>query len=214
MKKILAIAVLLIPLIIYLASFKIAAFDERFYKGEFSRYGVYENFPEADSINSGLLHYLQYEKERTLVDIDVFNAKEKQHLLDVKIAVQMLLRLLSVSVFIFIILIFAAYFSDKKSFLDLLSRIFILGGTVTLIYAFLFYLLAVLNFGFLFDGMHRLFFKEGTWLFDASNAVVRIYQEQIFYDIVVRIAALASIISLTLILAGIVYKRHYRHLLR
>ena len=84
--------ILSVPFILYLGNFKLIAFDEQFYEKEFSKYGIYDDFSEdVDAINSKLLYYLRYDKTDEYVEIDMFDEKEKDHLLDVKNVIQKVL---------------------------------------------------------------------------------------------------------------------------
>lgn len=200
---ILAIIILLvlnIPLILYLVNFRSVAFSENFYKKEFLKYNIYNEFPEDDIevINSNLLTYLRYDKTDDYVKIDLFDEREKEHLLDVKDLVQKVLIFLNIMIILFIILVFVLFFTDKKDFVKNLSLAMIWGGIVTFLDAFAFFILVRLNFSSLFDTFHKTFFVDGSWLFDEGSDMVTMYTSQFFYDatlnIIVRTLAIAFIL--------------------
>ena len=85
--------ILIVPVVIYLYNFNSIAFDENFYKKEFSKYNVYNNLKNnyIENINNDVLNYLQFEKNNNLIENNFFNEREKIHLLDVKDLIQTIL---------------------------------------------------------------------------------------------------------------------------
>jgi len=209
--SIIILLILDIPFILYLFSLKSVAFDENFYKKEFLKYDVYSEFPDEDidQINSDLLYYLKYDQTDEYVNIDLFNEKEKEHLIDVKNLMQKFLIFLNVIAVLLIILIFSLSFIDKKKLIKNLSLVFIWGGIITFADALCFGLLIKINFKGMFNLFHKMFFKAGTWLFDSNESLVRIYQERIFYDITFNIAVKTFILAFILILIGFLYNEKF-----
>ena len=74
--------VLDVPFIIYGFNFNSVAFDEDYYKKEFSKYNVYGNLENyaIEKINSDVLNYLKNEKNNELIKNEFFNEREKIHL--------------------------------------------------------------------------------------------------------------------------------------
>ncbi|MFH2028381.1 MAG: DUF1461 domain-containing protein [Nanoarchaeota archaeon] len=190
--------IIIIPQILTLLAAKNITFDENFYRVEFVKHEVYENFPDVNEVNSKLLHYLRYDKTDNLVDIDKYNDREKQHLLDVKWVVQGLLSYLNYIAIACVVLIITLFFLNKKEFTYNMGAVCVFGGGLTFLLALLIVILSQLNFGFLFTKFHQAFFKAGTWLFSAEDNLIKIYQEKIFFDI------LQNILFTALFLAGIV----------
>ena len=89
-------------IMIFGLSFRLAAFDEGFYKKEFAKYGVYENLQGHDvkSINKGVLDYLLKE-DGNIIAGSFFNEREKGHLLDVRIIIRKFLFIYHASIFFF-----------------------------------------------------------------------------------------------------------------
>lgn len=208
---ILVLLILDIPFILYLLNLKSVAFNEEFYKKEFLKYDIYDEFPgdDIEVINSELLYYLRYDKTNNYVGIDLFDEREKQHLYDVKELVQKSLLFLNAMIMLFIILIIALIFIDKKNSIKKISLALIYGGAVTFLDAFVFFIIVKLNFGGFFDIFHKTFFQDGTWLFDEGTEMVTLYTANLFYDATLTIVVWTLVIALIIILSGlfILYKR-------
>jgi len=196
---IVTLLILNIPLILYLLNFKLVAFNKNFYKKEFLKYKIYDDFPgdDIEVINSDLLYYMRHGKGDEYVNIDLFNDKEKGHLVDVKKIIQTAFVLLNVSIIFSILLIGALFWTDKIGFRKKISWTLIYGGIFTFFIALVMFILIKINFNSFFDGFHKTFFKDGTWLFDEGSDIIRLYTSQFFYDttlsIVIRTLAIAFI---------------------
>lgn len=185
--------ILIVPIIIYGFNFNSVAFDENFYKKEFSKHNVYNNLKDYDieKINNDVLAYLKFEKNNKLIEDNFFNKREKTHLLDVKNLIQTLFNIYYFSIFfiilLIIILIILLNFNFKKiikMFLIILS----IGSLLTLLYAVLFFLLSNFNFNFVFDLFHKTFFSAGTYIFNPEfENIVVLYPENLFFDFLVKI---------------------------
>lgn len=207
-KIIFIIAILLIieiPFILYLFNSNLVAFNEKFYKKEFLKYNIYQKFPDKDidAINSNLLDYLRYDKTDEYIKIDLFNQEEKEHLLDVKNLIQKSMIFLNTLIILVIILIAALFLIDKKKFIRKLSLAFIWGGIITLIDALCFALLIKINFNFIFTLFHKLFFKQGTWLFEAGSNIIKLYPSEFFSDIALHIATKTLILAFIFTIMGL-----------
>src|SRR3989338_2178370 len=113
-------------------SLKHAAFNEKFYKKEFVKYGVYEKLDgyDIEAINKDVLGYLRKENIN-IISGDFFNGREKDHLLDVRVLVNNILLAYHVSIFLFFILIFilaAMLDFDFKKLLSAIAKVILLGS--------------------------------------------------------------------------------------
>lgn len=197
------ILIIVIPLILYLLSFKIIVFNENFYDKKFNEYSVYENLKEHDikNINKELLDYLRNKRDN--LNNDFFNQRELGHLKDVKDVFNFLSILFYVTIIISISLIFSLYQINKKNIKKTFAKILLFSGILTFFYAFIFWLLSRFNFRFLFDIMHKTFFKAGTYVFDPSyEKIVLLYPQEIFYGLALNIGVNTLVFSGILILTG------------
>ena len=63
-------------------------------------------------------------------------------------------------------------------------------------------LLAVVGWQLWFDTFHRLFFAPGTWLFNASDALIRLVPEKFWFDTALSLAGLSLAAGLLVALIG------------
>ncbi|GHD09707.1 lipoprotein intramolecular transacylase Lit [Zhihengliuella salsuginis] len=75
------------------------------------------------------------------------------------------------------------------------------GAVATLVAAVALAALAILNWGAFFTGVHGLFFADGTWTFQYSDTLLRLYPEQFWVDagigvgVLVLLAVVATLIA-------------------
>ncbi len=70
-------------------------------------------------------------------------------------------------------------------------------------------LLAVIGWQLWFDTFHRLFFAPGTWLFNASDALIRLVPEKFWFDTALSLAGLSLVDSLLVALMGWYLQRRF-----
>lgn len=192
-----------IPLFLYLFNFRLIVFNENYYRNEFQKYNVYGEFPAKDinKINHDLLLYLKNDKTQNRVNINFFNQKEKEHLLDVKNLIQKSILSFYIVIFDIIILVIILFYLMKKKIKRYIPIILIWGGALNFIDAFIFYLLVKFNFVWIFSLFHRIFFEPGTWVFDTN--IVELYPLGFFYDITAKIVLNTLIMALIVIIIGV-----------
>lgn len=177
------ILVLNLIILVYLTSFKLNAFNEKFYGKEFEKYDVYGKFPEhdIDKINSGLLLYLKGRSDS--YDKELFNQREISHLEDVKILIGKIGIFYYFILIISILLIIFLFLLDKKGFMRDISIVSFYSGLSIFIFSLVLVILIVFNFDNVFTLFHRMFFVSGSWIFSSSDSLVNIYPSGFFYDI-------------------------------
>lgn len=203
-KPIAILLIILIPILLFLLSFKLVIFNENFYKREFLKYDVYDKLSEynIEKINKDVLDY--FKNNDKLLKNDFFDEKEKSHLLDVK-------NLIYTSNFIFyflliliIILFFLLFIKNKKNIKKYTWNIFYLGGALTFAEVFILWLLSLINFNFLFTLFHKIFFPMGNWMFNTN--IIILYPQGFFYDALVRIVFYTLAMGLILILISLLIR--------
>ena len=208
-------------IMIFGLSFRLAAFDEGFYKKEFAKYGVYENLQGHDvkSINKGVLDYLLKE-DGNIIAGSFFNEREKGHLLDVRIIIRKFLFVYHASIFFFFALIFillALTSYGIKKFLSLISKIILSAALSTMLLALALFFASFTGFETIFQKFHETFFLPETFLFDPNfEKIVVLYPENIFFDLLARIilfAVLSSVIAGG-VCAGFLGKDFFKKLLK
>lgn len=109
----------------------------------------------------------------------VFNERELEHMLDVKVLVQLALK-----TWLGVLVVFTAagvwYWRAQKSeiFLAALAR----GGLLTILLVLALLLYLALNFNQLFIDFHSLFFEGDSWLFAYSDTLIRLFPIRFWRD--------------------------------
>jgi len=196
--------VISIPFILYLSNLKILLFNENYYKKEFQKHNVYENLKDHDieKINRDVLDYFKNKDE--LIKNDFFNKEEKSHLLDVKNLINDVFYLFNLLIVIFIVSSIILYFLNKKKFLKHFSLSLVIGGAITLLDAFLFWLIIKLGFDKMFTLFHKLFFK-GNWMFSTlTDKIIILYPQNFFFDFTYEIVIRTLILAFVLVVIALI----------
>lgn len=194
-------AVLAAAQLIFLANFMLLLFNESYYDSEFRKLGIYEQFPDAASINKGIMDYYRGEKES--VDGSLFSEREKAHLADVKSVIRKAasyMGFLTVAGISLLLAIFAIAGNKKEALNHAAKAIILSSAAVITVAAALF--LATSAFPQMFEAFHQAFFAPGTYMFDESDSLIRLYPQQFFYDFAYT-AVLNSAITAATIMAAI-----------
>lgn len=195
--------ILVMPLLIFLLVFNFAFLSESFFKAAFSKYGVYEKFPDAEAMHQKVIDYISGDSDELPPD---FNDREKEHLRDVKKVISALTITLYIMVALFVFLLVASSFMLKAntSIINFIGRILMWGGIATVAVAILLLLAVKFDFGATFESMHQMLFAQGTYLFDpAKESIVNLYPEQLFMDLGIRISIWTVVVAVLAILLGL-----------
>lgn len=186
-------------LTIYLSSAKHIAFNENFYKAEFSKNKVYDKIENADIIAKGLMGFFKNKNKIPLI----FNEKEQSHLRDVKKLIEkgstMLISLSLTNIILLSLLLFS---SENKT--KLLSKLTIFSGIFGLIIPLT---IIVSEFSALFIKFHLIFFPHGNWQFSFASTLITLFPQQFFYGALIRIIINSVILSVALLIFGFVLSR-------
>ena len=129
-------------------------------------------------------------------DTPLYNERELSHMKDVKVVYQASRAVLGVML-IFVILTILLVWKNPDSlggFLRALRN----GAWLTIALIGVVIVLIMTSFDALFDGFHRIFFTEESWLFWESDSLIRLFPEKLWVDGFTLTAAL------TLIFAGLI----------
>lgn len=182
----------LIPFLVLLLSFRLVVFDADFYKSEFEKHGIYEKFDkEADSAVENLIAYMKSNISLS----DFFNEREKLHMADVKAIVQKLF----ISLYILSCIILLSLLYNRTYFFKSLFY----GGILTLIVTPLFFIFAYTSFDFLFYKFHEVSFSNDFWKLNPEvDNLKALMPDSFFYDALLRIFFISSVISVLFVLVG------------
>jgi integral membrane protein (TIGR01906 family) len=96
---------------------------------------------------------------------------------------------------VLVILGFWAWFGAwRKEFKQGLGR----GGWLTVILLGTILVLVMLSFGVVFVAFHNVFFAAGTWTFEYSDTLIRLFPERFWRDIFLWVGGLTLASGLTL----------------
>lgn len=181
-----------IILFVILLSFTIHIFNKGFYSQKFEENGAYATFGKdrVDKINSEVFGYFLLKND---LETDFFNSREKDHLKDVR-------TLFITGYILFFVLAIFLYFYRQN-----LLKLLLISGIIGLLTIFIIFFLSFMDFNFLFTLFHKIFFKEGTWIFDSG--ITQIYTYDLFYDIFFRSLITSILLFITLILALFIKNR-------
>ena len=194
--------ILILPFLIFLLVLNLIGFDRQFYQQKFFQYGVGKNISSAASLHSGVVDFIKGKANELPSE---FGERERQHLLDVRKVINISTIVLYALIILFTLLLIMSIFTLKINNLitNFVGKILVFGGFLTLALAAILFLLINLDFPLTFESFHGLLFEKGTYVFDpAKEMLVKLYPEQVFMDLGIRISKLTLIGSAIIILTG------------
>jgi integral membrane protein (TIGR01906 family) len=202
MKVVRILFFLLIPLIVFLASLRMSAFDEEIYSTQFAGEKFYQENPEAKSLAFGILHYI---KTGQSMDSPYFNENELVHLKDVREIIRLCFIVLMASAVILGLCILILLV--KKDINELLASVQA-GGISSLVIVFVLGVVSVISFDALFVKLHEVMFNNNLWLMNPrTDIVINLFPQGLFVAIWKRIMLYSSVSSLVLVLAPFAVRR-------
>ncbi|NWG16659.1 MAG: TIGR01906 family membrane protein [Chloroflexi bacterium] len=127
----------------------------------------------------------------------MYNARELHHMQDVKWVTQVAFIVVLVLAILITVMIVALI--RKKQTRPLLRRALLHGSLLTLAAIFAIVIVAIFNWNVFFNAFHQFFFESGTWRFQYSDTLIRLFPEQFWFEAVLAIGCL------TFVAAGLVY---------
>ncbi len=123
----------------------------------------------------------------------LYNARELEHMVDVKNVVKSAMRVLLVGFISLILLAIWAWMGKwLNDYLIGLQR----GGIFVLVLLGLIILSVVLAFNLIFVIFHEIFFKAGTWTFLYSDTLIRLFPERFWQDAFLTVGGLSIALGL------------------
>lgn len=157
------------------------------------------------------LEYAPYAVEYLLNDSDIsylgdltfpngsplFNARELQHMEDVKVVTRNA----------YLILIWGGLVAIGVGFLlwlgpntrQVLRKALFSGSILTLSLILAIIIAAVVAWDYFFTTFHQLFFESGTWRFAYSDTLIRLFPEQFWFDAAIAIGGMTILWALTIL---------------
>ncbi|NBK96452.1 MAG: TIGR01906 family membrane protein [Erysipelotrichia bacterium] len=205
--------------IIFVSCINLFAFNRSFYNYEYDRLNTAKNLGMSDTslyvATDTLLDYLQGHRSNINVQVEVnqktrevFDEREKAHMVDVKNLYQDALLVRNVMVVVVIALALFLYYDRKKEFKEVMSyayiRIFIL--SLFLLSALLLY--AISDFTTFWTNFHKVFFTNDLWLLNPNTSLmINMFPETFFYHLVFAIATSFIVIITSLFVYSLRYQK-------
>lgn len=211
LKKILVLLLILnMPVLLILGSFRVSAFNMYFYENEFSKYEP--DVEDAIGITAGLLIFL-LDKEASINYISDFNEEEQVHLVEVKDLIHKALKVFYISLLFFVLASAWLFFMDRKNFKFNMGLVCFYGGGLSAVLIMIGSLLSLLNFESVFASFHHLFFVT-AWRFPADFLLIKLFPQEFFFDVTLKIVLTAYAASIFFILAGLYSLNKVKYLKR
>jgi integral membrane protein (TIGR01906 family) len=137
--------------------------------------------------------------KQTLQGIPVYNPREVSHMIDVRAVFQSIFQVWQAA---FILALLFGFIVWRKGGRKLLSSAIQSGGLLTSGFILSIGLLAVFAWQFWFNTFHLLFFKPGSWLFSYSDALIRLFPMEFWFDATLTISVLSLFGGLIIALIG------------
>ena len=118
----------------------------------------------------------------------VYNERELRHMVDVKNVLGEVLKIWLASLAALIVLGVWAWFGH---WWDLFKHGLGRGGWLTVILIATVLVFVIFGFGVFFVFFHNLFFQSGTWMFEWSDTLIRLFPERFWRDIFILVGALS-----------------------
>lgn len=131
--------------------------------------------------------------------MQVFNEREVAHMADVRNVFQIILRIWQGS-FILLLLLGVVFLKsgERIAFASAIKQ----GGIVSSVIILTVGLLAIFAWDAWFELFHRFLFVPGTWLFSYSDALIRLFPVEFWFDATVTLAIIGFVGGLALALGG------------
>ena len=119
----------------------------------------------------------------------IYNERELEHMLDVKIVIQGALRVWMASL---VLLALLGVWAWRGGWLVEYRRGLRRGGWLTVWLLLGIILFVLLAFGVIFVWFHQIFFQSGTWMFFYSDTLIRLFPERFWRDTFIAVGVLAG----------------------
>ncbi len=128
----------------------------------------------------------------------VYNERELQHMVDVKATLKKALLFWYISLGALLVLgVWAWRGGWMRSYQHGLAR----GGWLTVLLVGTIIVFVLLSFGVFFVAFHDVFFQPGTWMFQYSDTLIRLFPERFWKDLFIYIGSLSALAGLVLAFA-------------
>lgn len=211
-----AAASILLILIILFSTLQLVINNETFINNEFTKIGVSDSMgmSNIDLVRSmrRLVDYMEGKVSTIDIDVTVNGEKvqmfeleqEKQHMADVRVLWQSVRQMRDVGLLAMLILYLISVVLGFRYALTTLSKGYLYGAFVTLLFFGFAGAFAALDFSSFWTKFHEALFWNDLWLFDVTTSrMINMLPEQYFADIVSRTAMYTGIAAGSILAAAV-----------
>jgi integral membrane protein (TIGR01906 family) len=215
------VSILLITVML-ITSIEVFALNTGFYEKEYDKLKQNEiigiSRDELKQVTKNLIDYTAGARENLDMQAkingetrEVFNNKEKEHMVDVKILYLAARDTRNIALILFMVLLAAGLLLYKKGGVKALLNAYLRVSVVFLVVIAAIGLYAAIDFYAFWTSFHRLFFANNLWILDPSTDVlIMMVPGQFFSDLVARIIILFASGFLASIIASMLARRYIK----
>jgi integral membrane protein (TIGR01906 family) len=148
---------------------------------------------------------IEFLADQRLGEAPLYNSRELKHMQDVQDVYQVAWRVLQLSLGLFALAIL--FFIRRRETWPELGKALITGGLLTTGLIAVIGLLAVVAWQTWFIIFHQIFFEVGTWSFELSDTLIRLFPEKFWFDSALTISGISLAGGLAFALTGKILKR-------
>lgn len=118
----------------------------------------------------------------------VYNQRELKHMIDAKAALQGALKVWYVTLGALLLL---GVWAWRAGWTAAYRQGLVRGGWLTILFLLTILFFVLFGFGFFFVAFHNVFFASGTWMFEFSDTLIRLFPERLWRDGFIWVAGLS-----------------------
>lgn len=193
---------------LFLTCVDLNGFNRNFYKTEYTKLNTASSMgmsqESLDKTTEVLLDYIQNKRDNIdiIVEVngferEVFNEKEKLHMIDVQVLYENAMNVRNILFIVFLVSLLIGVYIDKKNSLKNYSRSFL--QSIAIVFSFLFAIsfYAIVDFDSFWIRFHYIFFTNDLFFLDpTTDLLIQMVPSQFFFDLVFK-----TVVSFVLIMA-------------
>lgn len=219
-RMIITILAIFIFLISILGAVSTSIFELNFYTKTQNKYGVAQSMnltqkevTEATTVallyTKGRSSELSYIVNDNGEDVDIYSSQDKEHMVDVKNLYYGMYYTLVVTGVLLLIAVIVLFLRQKQINVFGLTLIINQVSLYTLVFVGVIALFAFINFDQFWVMFHKVFFRNDLWLMNPNkDALVNLFPEGLFMDLVYKIILRFAIIFGSVNLGAFLYRAH------
>ncbi len=202
-----------------ITSIDLVSFDRSFYEKEYEKYNNAETIKISDvelmEVTEVLLGYLEDDRDDLSVtatidgnEREVFNQKEKDHMIDVKVLYQNALFVRNLCVLFAAFVIGWLFYDNKNVAIYTISSSYVISNFIFFGLFLFVSLYALVDFNSFWTAFHKIVFTNDLWLLNPNTDIlIMMVPLGFFFDLVFKFSMLFCVSSLLLFFIAYTIKR-------